>query len=138
ERQAKDPRPSSPAAADPSVRWRTERPRPRPIIPRMNGASGSLQGIDEGIDGWARRISAELCAVLLDTLGLPAAIAWHVRRFQKSTGVLYQLEVNDAAGFELPEDCAATIFDAYRMALISIARHTQPSRIAIALTIPPR
>jgi hypothetical protein len=37
----------------------------------MNGASGSLQGIDEGIDGWARRTSAELCAVLLDTLGLP-------------------------------------------------------------------
>jgi signal transduction histidine kinase len=104
----------------------------------MNGASGSLQGIDEGIDGWARRISAELCAVLLDTLGLPAAIEWHVRRFQKSTGVLYELEVNDAAGFELPEDCAATIFDAYRMALISIARHTQPSRIAIALTITPR
>ena len=104
----------------------------------MNGASGSLQGIDEGVDGWARRISAELCAVLLDTLGLPAAIEWHVRRFHKSTGVRYQLEVNDAAGFALPEDCAATIFDAYRMALISIARHTQPSRIAIALTITPR
>jgi signal transduction histidine kinase len=104
----------------------------------VNGTSGSLQGIDEGLDGWARRISTELCAVLLDTLGLRAALEWHVRRFQKSTGVLYQLEVNDAAGFELPEECAATIFDVYRLALLSIARHTQPSRIAIALTITPR
>ena len=83
-------------------------------------------------------MNAALCAVLLDTLGLAAAVEWHARRFQKSTGVPYELQVNDAAGFELPEACAATIFDAYRMALISIARHTQPSRIAIALTITPR
>ena len=76
--------------------------------------------------------------MLLDTLGLAAAIEWHVRRFQKSTGVLYELQVNDAAGFELPEDCAATIFDAYSEALSSIARHTHASRIAIALTITPR
>jgi signal transduction histidine kinase len=100
----------------------------------MNGAGASLQSVD----GWARQTSAELCAVLLDTLGLAAAIEWHVRRFQKSTGVRYELEVNDAAGFELPEDCAATIFDAYSEALSSIARHTQPDRIAIALTITPR
>ena len=100
----------------------------------MNGASGSLQGID----GWARRISAELCGVLLDTLGLAAAIEWHVRRFHKSTGVLYELEVTDAAGFEPPEECAATIFDAYSMALSTIARHARASRIAIALTITPR
>lgn len=100
----------------------------------MDGTSGSL----DRVDGWARRISAELCAVLLDTLGLAAAIEWHVRRFQKSTGVLYELKVNDAAGFEPPEDCAATIFDAYSMALSSVARHTHASRIAIALTITPR
>ena len=100
----------------------------------MNGEGASWQGVD----GRARRISPELCAVLLDTLGLPAAIEWHVRRFQKATGVLYELEVNDAAGVELPEACAATIFDAYSEALSSIARRTLASRIAIALTITPR
>jgi signal transduction histidine kinase len=99
----------------------------------MNGA-GTLQGVD----GWARRISAELCAVLVDTLGLAAAIEWHVRRFHKATGLLYELKVNDAAGVKLPEDCAATIFEAYSEALSSVARHTQANRIAIALTITPR
>jgi signal transduction histidine kinase len=90
------------------------------------------------VEGWARRISAELCAVLLDTVGLAAAVEWHVRRFQKSTGIRYELQVNDAAGFELPEDCAATVFDVYSEALSSMARHTHASRIAIALTITPR
>jgi signal transduction histidine kinase len=40
----------------------------------VNGASGSLPSVDR----WARRISAELRAVLLDTLGL-AVIAVTVR-----------------------------------------------------------
>jgi signal transduction histidine kinase len=90
------------------------------------------------VDGWARRVSAELSAVALDTLGLAAAIEWHVRRFQKSTGVHYELQVNDAAGFELPEKCAATVFDVYSEALSGVARHSHASRIAIALTITPR
>jgi len=76
--------------------------------------------------------------VLLDTLGLAEAVEWHVRRIRKATGMRYELEVNDAAGFELPEDCAATVFDVYSEALSSIARHTHASRIAIALTITPR
>ena len=61
-----------------------------------------------------------------------------MRRFQKSTGVRYELQVNDAAGFDLPEDCAATVFDVYSEALSSIARHSHASQIAIALTITPR
>ena len=36
-------------------------------------------------------ISAELASVLLDTLGLAGAIEWHVRRYQKSTGVPCEL-----------------------------------------------
>lgn len=76
--------------------------------------------------------------MLLDTLGLAAAVEWHVRRFQKSTGILYELQVSDAAACELPEDCAATVFDVYSEALSSVARHTHASRIAIALTITPR
>ena len=76
--------------------------------------------------------------MLVDTLGLGAAVEWHVRRFQKCTGVRYELQVNDAAGFDVPEDCATTVFDVYSEALSSIARHTHASRIAIALTITPR
>ncbi|TAK83899.1 MAG: hypothetical protein EPO20_16300 [Betaproteobacteria bacterium] len=90
----------------------------------MNRASARLHRTDR----WARQISAELGSVLLDTLGLAGTIEWHVRRFQKVTGVRYELTMNDAAGLDLPEDYAATIFDIYNEALSNVARHAGASR----------
>ena len=86
---------------------------------------------------WARKTSAELGSVLLDTLGLAATIEWHARQFQKCTGILYELKVSHAAAFDLPEDHAAAIFDVYNEALSNVARHAGASRVAIALTITP-
>jgi two-component system sensor histidine kinase UhpB len=87
--------------------------------------------------GWARQISAELASVLLDTLGLAATIEWHVRQYQKCTGILCELSVSSAAGFDLPEDYAATMFDIYNEALSNVARHAGASRVAIGLTVTP-
>lgn len=100
----------------------------------MNGTSEQLHRIG----GWARRVSAELGSVVLDTLGLPAAIEWHVRQFQKGTGVLYELTVSDSARVARPADCAATIFDVYAEALSKVARYAGASRVAIALTMTPQ
>lgn len=105
--------------------------------PRVNGEVNQAFNPLHRHSGWARQISAELGAVVLDTLGLPAAIEWHVRQFQKCTGVLYELTVSDAAGVDLPEKHAATIFDVYNEALSNVARHAAASRVAIALTITP-
>jgi len=87
--------------------------------------------------GWARQISAELASVLLDTLGLAATIEWHVRQYQKCTGILCELSVSSAAGFDLPEDYAVAIFDIYNEALSNVARHAGASRVAIGLTVTP-
>jgi signal transduction histidine kinase len=89
------------------------------------------------VNGWARQISAELGSVLLDTLGLGATIEWHVRQYQKCTGILCELMVSSAAGFDLPEDYGAAIFDIYNEALSNVARHAGASRAAIGLTITP-
>lgn len=105
----------------------------RRVNGKANGAGGPLQRAN----GWARQVSAELGSVLLETLGLAATIEWHARQFQKCTGVLYELTVNHAAAFDLPEDYAATIFDIYNEALSNVARHAGASRVAIALTITP-
>jgi signal transduction histidine kinase len=88
-------------------------------------------------NGWARQISSELGAVLLDTLGLAATIEWHVHQYQKCTGILCELMVRSAAGFELPEDYAATIYDIYNEALSNVARHAGASRVTIGLTVTP-
>ena len=82
-------------------------------------------------------LSAELAAVLLDTLGLAGTIEWHMGRYQKRTGVLCQLSASSAAGFDLPEEYAATIFDIYNEALGNVARHARASRVAIGLAVTP-
>ena len=94
--------------------------------PRMNDSSTP------------RQISAELGSILLDTLGLPAAIEWHAHLFQKRTGVPCALTVDAASPVNLPEEYAATVFEFYNEALSNVARHAMASRVAVALTITPR
>jgi len=101
---------------------------------RVNGSGDRLHR-DEA---WTRQVTAELGSVLLGTLGLAATIEWHAHQFQKCTGISCELQVNDAAGLELPEDYATAVFEAYNEALSNIARHAGASRVAIALTITPR
>ena len=101
--------------------------------PKVNGAGDRLHDDSK----WTRQITAELCSILLGTLGLAATIEWHARQFQKCTGIPCELTISDAAGFELPEDYATAVFEAYNEALSNIARHAGASRVAIALTITP-
>jgi signal transduction histidine kinase len=105
--------------------------------PRVNGKVNEAIGRLRRSSGWARQVSAELGSVLLDTLGLPATIEWHVRQFQKCTGIIYELTVSDAAGFDLPEGHAETMYDIYSQALSNVARHSGATRVAIALSITP-
>lgn len=75
---------------------------------QRNGKASEAGAPLHRASGWARQISAELGSVLT---------------------------VNDAAGFELPEDYAETIFDIYNEALSNVARHAAASRVAITLSI---
>lgn len=100
---------------------------------RVNGAGDRLHGES----AWTRQTITELASILLGTLGLAATIEWHVQQFQKCTGIPCELTVNAAAGFELPEDYATTMFEVYNEALSNVARHAAASRVAIALTITP-
>jgi signal transduction histidine kinase len=87
---------------------------------------------------WSRQVAAELGAVLLETLGLAAAVEWYVHQFQKYTGVRYALTVSETAGFETPEEYATGIFEMLHDALNDVARCARASRVSIALTITPR
>ena len=88
-------------------------------------------------NGWARRVTAELASVLLDTMGLAATIEWHLQQCRKCTGLDYELSVNNTSRFDLPEEFAVTLFEIYSEALSNIARHACASRVAIALAITP-
>jgi signal transduction histidine kinase len=87
---------------------------------------------------WSRQIAAELGAVLLDTLGLAAAVEWHAHQFQKYTGIRSALTVKDTEGFVAPEEYATGLFEMLHDALNHVARCAQVSRVDIALNITPR
>jgi signal transduction histidine kinase len=87
------------------------------------------------VNGKVRRISPELGSVVVDTLGLPAALEWHGGRLERRTGLRYELTLHDAAGFRLPEAWATTILQIYDETLANAARHRGASRVAISLTI---
>lgn len=105
--------------------------------PRVNGRVNEAIGRLRRSSGWARQVSAELGSVLLDTLGPGATVEWHLRQFQKCTGILYELTVNDTAGFDLPAGYAETLYQVYSEGLSNVARHSGASRVAVALTITP-
>jgi signal transduction histidine kinase len=100
---------------------------------KVNGARSQTERASPSID----EVVSELWPVLLDTQGVAATLEWYAREFQKCTGILCGLTITDAAGFEMPGKYAAAIFDIYRESLNNVARHAQPSRIQIAITIRP-
>lgn len=104
--------------------------------PPAGGAPQRITGRStERSSGWDRQVSADIGSILLESLGLAATIEWHVRQFQKCTGIPCELTMTAMAGIELPVNCADTIFDIYSEALSNIARHARASRVTIALSI---
>jgi signal transduction histidine kinase len=104
-------------------------------LPPRNGSAVPATGPLQRSRGWTRRDSAEVGSVLLDSLGLAATVEWHVRQFQKCTGIPCELAVTATAGVDLPANLADTIFYIYSEALSNLARHAKASRAAISLNI---
>lgn len=84
--------------------------------------------------GRARQASVEIGSLLLGSLGLAATIEWHVRQFQRCTGIPCELTVA-VAGVDLPEDLANAIFFIYSEAMSNVARHSRASHVAIAVAL---
>jgi len=104
------------------------------IPPRGNGKTMPPGNPLHQGTGWVRQVSAEIGSVLLDPLGLAATVEWHVRQFQKCTGIHCELTVA-VAGDDLPVNLADTIFDIYSESMSNVARHAGASQVVIALAL---
>jgi signal transduction histidine kinase len=79
-----------------------------------------------------QRICAELRPKILDSLGLGAAIEWHIQEFKKRTGIEVQLQQEG----ELPAINDAVKTGVYRIvqeSLTNVARHSQATMVEIKL-----
>jgi len=94
------------------------------LIQKIN----SMSDIVETVIQSTQRISTELRPVLLDTLGLSAAIEWQVEEFQKRTGIQCEVVI-DSADIDLDPDRSTAIFRILQESLTNVARHADATEV---------
>lgn len=81
-----------------------------------------------------RRICSELRPTVLDDLGLTAAMEWHARTFENSTGVLIKLSLPET-GLNYSPEIKTGLFRIYQESLTNIARHAEATIAEVSLQI---
>ncbi len=80
-----------------------------------------------------QRIATDLRPVILDSLGLPAAVEWQAEDFARRTGIVCRAR---ASGGEtaLPREQATAIYRILQESLTNVARHSQASEVEVEFT----
>ena len=107
---------------------RTER-KPRAlyeaVFHRMRGlVDGSIQTV--------RKIATELRPMMLDNLGLTAAIEWQADEFLKTSGVSCDVSLPEEE-LSLHRDTSTALFRILQESLTNVVRHAQASRVRVRL-----
>lgn len=89
----------------------------------------------DGMVASTRRIAADLRPLLLDDLGLLAAIEWLVHNFMQRTGVSCALSADE--DLELQEPYATAVFRIVQEALANVAKHASATEVAVAIDMLP-
>ncbi len=90
-----------------------------------------LKLVDETIQS-VRRISTELRPVILDEVGLVAAVEWAADEFAARTGTKCQLDLPQDDVVIDPE-CATALFRIFQETLTNVARHANATEVNVRL-----
>jgi signal transduction histidine kinase len=94
----------------------------------------SLKVLADATAGRVRKLCTELRPLILDDLGLAAAIEWQAQEFQKRTNVQYEILLPPDS-LDINNEQAIAIFRIFQEILTNVARHANASRILIQLKI---
>jgi signal transduction histidine kinase len=97
-----------------------------------SGALAGLRAITDGALSTVRDLSHLLHPAMLDDLGLPAAIEWYAKGFERRHGVRVEL-LQDRMSERLTADTEAAIYRIVQEALTNVAKHAQAARCRIYL-----
>ena len=81
---------------------------------------------------FVQRIATELRHVVLDSLGLCAAIEWQAKDFEGRAGIQCAARVPDRE-LQLDRECSTALFRILQESLTNVARHAEASRVEIEL-----
>jgi PAS domain S-box-containing protein len=90
-----------------------------------------LELIDYGMQE-VHRISARLRPMVLDDLGLVAAIKWQAHEFERHTGIACALSLPDAE-LAISEDQSTALFRILGELLTNVARHAKATYVQVSL-----
>ncbi len=79
-----------------------------------------------------RNLSLELRPAIIDDLGLAASLRWYLDKFHQRTGIKVKTEFKKSH-YELPPECAITLFRICQEALTNIAKHSEAGYVKVAL-----
>jgi PAS domain S-box-containing protein len=101
---------------------------------RPEAASARLTDMLEMLDravASTRRIAADLRPMLLDDLGLVAAIEWLASNFTQRCGVACKLAIDEQ--LQLQEPYATAVFRIVQESLANIAKHARASQVSVTV-----
>ena len=99
--------------------------------PLVGATEAVLRQIDQTI-GTVRRITGQLRPVILDALGLPAAIEWATEEFHARTGIKCDLAMSEE-GIVLDRERSTALFRIFQEALTNVALHSRATELWVRL-----
>jgi PAS domain S-box-containing protein len=93
---------------------------------------GSISGLIDRTLARVQSIATELRPVVLDRLGLVAAIEWQTRKFQERSGIVCETHL---PGEEIPlePDRSTAVFRIFQEAMTNVARHAEATKVVVDL-----
>jgi PAS domain S-box-containing protein len=98
----------------------------------MRNRLASFSALIDNIVQSVRRIASELRPSLLDDLGLPAAIAWHLEDFEKRSGITAHF-TEPKEEWILPDPVKINLFRIVQEATTNIGRHSKATEVQVNL-----
>jgi PAS domain S-box-containing protein len=91
-----------------------------------------MRGLVDGSIETVRKIATELRPMMLDHLGLPAAIEWQADEFLKTSGISCEVSLPEEE-MSLDRDTSTALFRILQESLTNIVRHAKASRVSVHL-----
>ncbi len=93
---------------------------------------GSMSGLIDRTLARVRTIVTKLRPVVLDSLGLVAALEWQAREFQEHSGIVCEIHLPVEESY-LDRDRATAVFRIFQESLTNVARHADAHKVTVDL-----
>ena len=103
-----------------------------PELPDLGERALAMHALLDGTIAATRRIAANLRPLMLDDLGLAAALDWLTHNYSNHTGIATDLVIDDSVA-QVPEPIASALYRITQESLTNVAKYAQATAVEIRL-----